>query len=152
MEVTFKKFLKICRPFLQFVYLKVVKILSKLMIMMVKGAYRIALITGSNSHLQEFFHSHSVKYQDNDYTKEIQEILQTKKMIHLDVGAREGELKIIKKYSSFFDNIMCEPEPIEAKHLKSKGYKVIDKCLSNSIGKTTFFELRDIYASSIKRP
>ena len=47
---------------------------------------------------------------------------------------------------------MCEPEPKEAKLLKSKGYKVIDKGLSNSIGKTTFFELRDIFASSIKRP
>ena len=78
-KVTFNNFLKIYRPSIISVRIKVVKILEKLMIMMVKGAYRIALISGGNSTLQEFFHSYSVKYQeDNDYTKEIQEILQKK--------------------------------------------------------------------------
>ena len=78
------------------------------MIMMVKGAYRIALISGGNSSLQQFFHSYSVKYQDNDYTKEIQEILQTKKLMYLDVGARGGPLNIIKKYSfKIYANNKC---------------------------------------------
>ena len=78
-KVTFGKFLKNYRSSIVFVYLKVAKIARKPMRMMVRGAYRIALISGGNSTLQEFFHSYSVKYQeDNDYTKEIQEILQKK--------------------------------------------------------------------------
>ncbi len=120
---------------------------------MSKGLSGLALITNQHTYLHGFLNSYSGNVHSNkNHTKIIQKILHDKKIFHLDVGARDGLHDVLKKYTSFLDIIMCEPEQKEAALLKKKGYRVIAKGLSDTIGEATFFQTRMPHASSIKRP
>ena len=55
-----------------------------------------------------------------------------KKLVTLDIGAQGGFFNgsiFSKKYNFFFDPIVVEPIPDEAKKLEDKNYKVISKGL-----------------------
>ena len=86
-----------------------------------------------------------------DFSKTISSILK-RKIVHLDVGASAGPIAIVKKYSRFFDMILCEPAPAEAQALRDQGYKVIEKALSDKVGEVTLFETKLSYGSSVYRP
>lgn len=78
-------------------------------------------------------------------------ILLEKKINYFDVGARGGPEKKLLKYKNFFSIILSEPEIEEAKRLKKQGYTVIDKIISNKLGKENFFLTKDMGQASILR-
>ena len=74
--------------------------------------------------------SESHKNQDHSYF--VSKLLGEKKLVALDVGAQGGFFNasiFSKKYNFFFDPIVVEPIPDEAKKLEDKNYKVISKGL-----------------------
>src|SRR3989344_4065226 len=58
---------------------------------------------------------------------------------YLDVGARHGVPKYLKNYSECFNFFLCEPEPEEARRLEKRGYRVIDKALSDREGEAILY-------------
>lgn len=87
----------------------------------------------------------------HDFSKLISKVL-NEKIVHLDVGASGGPIAVVKKYSRFFNMILCEPVPKEVEPLLEKGYKVIPKALYKEVGEVTLFETRLPYGSSIYKP
>jgi len=74
----------------------------------------------------------SESHKKEDHTNLVSKLMENKKLAALDVGAQGGffnESLFSKKYDSFFDAIVVEPIPDEAKKLEDKNYKVIPKGL-----------------------
>ena len=74
----------------------------------------------------------SESHKNQDHSKFVSKLLEGKKLVALDVGAQGGffnESIFSKKYNFFFDPIVVEPIPDEAKKLQDKNYKVISKGL-----------------------
>jgi hypothetical protein len=153
LKIAFYIVLKYFRNSIIFVGRSIITYWQKTLRLMVKGLSGLALITNQHTYLHGFFNNYSGNVHSNkNHTKIIQEILHDQKIIHLDVGARDGVQNVLKKYTSSLDIIMCEPEQKEATLLQKKGYRVIAKGLSDKIGEATFYECRMPHASSIKRP
>ena len=74
----------------------------------------------------------SESHKNEDHSNFVSELLGEKKLVSLDVGAQGGffnESIFPKKYDPFFDPIVVEPIPDEAKKLGDENYKVISKGL-----------------------
>ena len=74
----------------------------------------------------------SESHKNEDHSNFVSELLGEKKLVSLDVGAQGGffnESIFPKKYDPFFDPIVVEPIPDEAKKLEDENYKVISKGL-----------------------
>ena len=74
----------------------------------------------------------SESHKNEDHSNFVSELLGEKKLVSLDVGAQGGffnEGIFPKKYDPFFDPIVVEPIPDEAKKLEDENYKVISKGL-----------------------
>ena len=74
----------------------------------------------------------SESHKNQDHSNLVSKLLGEKKLVALDVGAQGGFFNasiFSEKYNFFFDPIVVEPIPEEAKKLKDKNYKVISKGL-----------------------
>ena len=101
---------------------KLIKIISKTLIAL-KMHSRV---------VNQFNKLRSESHKKEDHANLVSKLLENKKLIALDVGAQGGffnESLFSKKYDSFFDAIVVEPIPDEAKKLEDKNYKVISKGL-----------------------
>jgi len=70
----------------------------------------------------------SESHKNQNYNNFVSKLLGKKKLVALDVGAQGGFFNasiFSKQYNFFFDPIVVEPIPDEAKKLKDKNYKVI---------------------------
>ena len=82
--------------------------------------------------VNQFNKLRSESHKDQDYRNFVRKLLGEKKLVALDVGAQGGFFNasiFSKKYNFFFDPIVVEPIPDEAKKLEDKNYKVISKGL-----------------------
>jgi len=91
-------------------------------------------------------------YSKKDKTSILQEILEEERLTHLDIGAREGVLDVVKPYLRFFEAVVCEPEPEEAERLRNSGYRVIEQPMYKDNSEVTFYHCREPAASSLYRP
>jgi len=74
----------------------------------------------------------SESHKNDDYRDTISQFMGKEKLIALDVGAQGGFFNaniFSKTYNDFFDPIVVEPIPEEAKKLKEHNYKVITDAL-----------------------
>ena len=86
-----------------------------------------------------------------DFTDLIQSLLNSKKIIALDVGAQGGfnsDFFIPEKYNHFFDPVLVEPIKEEAKKLKEKNKYVISNALWSSQEKKIIYILGNRLGSS----
>ncbi|OGS38604.1 MAG: hypothetical protein A2506_11910 [Elusimicrobia bacterium RIFOXYD12_FULL_66_9] len=65
------------------------------------------------------------------------ERLLTRRLRHLDVGARGGPNSFLRHYERFLETCLVEPEPVEAVKLRAAGYRVVEKILSDKDGTET---------------
>jgi len=82
--------------------------------------------------VNQFNKLRSESHKNQDHSKFVSKLLEEKKLVALDVGAQGGFFNasiFSKKYNFFFDPIVVEPIPEEAKKLEDKNYKVISKGL-----------------------
>ena len=82
--------------------------------------------------VNQFNKLRSESHKNQDHSKFVSKLLEGKKLIALDVGAQGGFFNgsiFSKKYNFFFDPIVVEPIPDEAKKLQEKNYKVISEGL-----------------------
>ena len=82
--------------------------------------------------VNQFNKLRSESHKNQDHSKFVSKLLEEKKLVALDVGAQGGFFNasiFSKKYNFFFDPIVVEPIPEEAKKLEDKNYKVIPKGL-----------------------
>ena len=82
--------------------------------------------------VNQFNKLRSETHKNQDHSKFVSKLLEEKKLVALDVGAQGGFFNasiFSKKYNFFFDPIVVEPIPEEAKKLEDKNYKVISKGL-----------------------
>tara|TARA_B100000959_G_scaffold278946_1_gene338254 strand:+ start:590 stop:1519 length:930 start_codon:yes stop_codon:yes gene_type:complete len=82
--------------------------------------------------LNQFNKLRSESHKNQDHSNFVSKLLGEKKLVALDVGAQGGFFNasiFSKKYNFFFDPIVVEPIPDEAKKLEDKNYKVISKGL-----------------------
>ena len=78
--------------------------------------------------VNQFNKLRSESHKNQDLSNFVSKLLGEKKLIALDVGAQGGFFNasiFSKKYNFFFDPIVVEPIPNEAKKLEDKNYKVI---------------------------
>ena len=107
---------------IKFLVSKITKIISKALITL-KIHSRV---------VNQFNKLRSESHKNQDYSSFISRLLNEKKLVALDVGAQGGFFNasiFSKKYNFFFDPIVVEPIPDEAKKLQDKNYKVIPKGL-----------------------
>jgi len=119
------------------IYLKILLDLSKFYI----KNRRISTISKRIINIEENY-TRSLNYKKAFTT------LLNKKINYLDVGARKGPDERLLKYKEFFSIFLCEPENQEAKELKKKDYTVIEKIISEKIGKKKFYLTNDLMKSS----
>jgi len=101
---------------------KIVQIISKILIALKKHSKIV----------NQFKKLRSESHKDDDHSNLVSKLLGNKKLLALDVGAQGGffnESLFSKKYDIFFEPIVVEPIPDEAKKLENKNYKVISKGL-----------------------
>ena len=82
--------------------------------------------------VNQFNKLRSESHKNQDHSNFVSKLLGEKKLVALDVGAQGGFFNasiFSKKYNFFFDPIVVEPIPDEAKKLEDKNYKVISKGL-----------------------
>ena len=82
--------------------------------------------------VNQFNKLRSESHKNEDHSNFVSELLGEKKLVSLDVGAQGGffnESIFPKKYDPFFDPIVVEPIPDEARKLEDENYKVISKGL-----------------------
>tara|TARA_B100001250_G_scaffold160313_1_gene137726 strand:+ start:356 stop:1285 length:930 start_codon:yes stop_codon:yes gene_type:complete len=107
---------------IKFLLSKIIKIISKTL---------IALKIHSRV-VNQLNKLRSESHKNQDYSNFVSKLLVEKKLVALDVGAQGGFFNsniFSKKYNFFFDPIVVEPIPEEAKKLEDKNYKVISKGL-----------------------
>ena len=107
---------------IKFLISKIVKIISKALIAL-KIYSRV---------VNQFNKLRSESHKNQDHSKFVSKLLGEKKLVALDIGAQGGFFNasiFSKKYNFFFDPIVVEPIPEEAKKLEDKNYKVISKGL-----------------------
>ena len=101
---------------------KIIQLISKVL---------IALKLHSRA-VNQFNKLRSESHKNQDHSNFVSKLLGEKKLVALDVGAQGGFFNasiFSKKYNFFFDPIVVEPIPEEAKKLEDKNYKVISKGL-----------------------
>ena len=94
--------------------------------------------------VNQFNKLRSESHKNQDHSKFVSKLLEGKKLVALDVGAQGGFFNasiFSKKYNFFFDPIVVEPIPDEAKKLEDKNYKVISKGLWSENCKKKFYVL-----------
>ena len=72
----------------------------------------------------------SESHKTDNHSNLVSKLLGEKKILALDVGAQGGFFNdsiFSRRYNIFFDPIVVEPIPAEAKKLKEQSYKVISK-------------------------
>jgi len=82
--------------------------------------------------VNQFNKLRSESHKNQNHSNLVSKLLGEKKLVALDVGAQGGFFNasiFSKKYNFFFDPIVVEPIPDEAKKLEDKNYKVISKGL-----------------------
>ena len=82
--------------------------------------------------VNQFNKLRSESHKNQDHSKFVSKLLEGKKLVALDVGAQGGFFNasiFSKKYNFFFDPIVVEPIPEEAKKLENENDKVIPKGL-----------------------
>ena len=125
---------------------KIIKIISKILILL-KINFKI---------VNQFNKLRSESHKSEDHSNFLSKLLEDKKLIALDVGAQGGffnESIFSKKYDSFFEPIVVEPIPEEAKKLEDKNYKVIPKGLwSESCKKKLYILGKRPGSSSMYKP
>ena len=120
------------------IYLKILLDLSKFYI----KNRRISTISKRIINIEENY-TRSLNYKKAFTT------LLNKKINYLDVGARKGPDERLLKYKEFFSIFLCEPENQEAKELKKKDYTVIEKIISEKIGKKKLYLTNDLLTNII---
>ncbi len=93
----------------------------------------------------------SESHKIENYKNIILKLLGNNKLVALDVGAQGGFFNgsiFSKKYNIFFEPIVVEPIPDEAKKLDNKNYKVISKGLWSSNCKKKLYLLGNRLGSS----
>jgi len=119
---------------IKFLISKIVKIISKALIAL-KIYSRV---------VNQFNKLRSESHKNQDHSKFVSKLLGEKKLVALDIGAQGGFFNasiFSKKYNFFFDPIVVEPIPDEAKKLEDKNYKVISKGLWSENCKKKFYVL-----------
>lgn len=71
-----------------------------------------------------------------DQSRRLEKLL-SRRLRHLDVGARGGPNSFLRLYEKFLETYLVEPEPIEAVKLRAAGYRVVEKILSDRPGEET---------------
>ena len=107
---------------IKFLLSKIIQLISKVLIVL-KIHSRV---------VNEFNKLRSESHKNQDHRSFVSKLLGEKKLVALDVGAQGGFFNssiFSKKYNFFFDPIVVEPIPEEAKKLEDKNYKVISKGL-----------------------
>ena len=125
---------------------KIIKLISKIL---------IALKIHSRV-INEFNKLRSETHKNQDHSNFVLKLLGEKKLVALDVGAQGGffnESIFSRKYDLFFDPIVVEPIPNEAKKLEEKNYKVISKGLwSENCKKKLYILGKRLGSSSMYKP
>jgi len=101
---------------------KIIQLISKVL---------IALKIHSRA-VNQFNKLRSESHKNQNHSNLVSKLLGEKKLVALDVGAQGGFFNasiFSKKYNFFFDPVVVEPIPDEAKKLEDKNYKVISKGL-----------------------
>ena len=90
-----------------------------------------------------------------DFTKIIQNILNDKKIVALDIGAQGGfnsDNFFPKKYNSFFEDVLIEPIEAEANKLKKNKYVINKGIWSKQERKKLFILDNRLGSSSMYQP
>ena len=131
---------------IKFLLSKIIQIISKVLIVL-KIHSRV---------VNEFNKLRSESHKNQDHRSFVSKLLGEKKLVALDVGAQGGFFNssiFSKKYNFFFDPIVVEPIPEEAKKLKDKNYKVISKGLwSKNSNKIVYVLGKRPGSSSLYKP
>jgi len=113
--------------------------------------FKILIKLKLNRRVINFLHDKSYNSNNSyDFTKIIQNLLNEKKIVALDVGAQGGfnsDNFFPNRYNSFFEDILIEPIEIEAKKLKRDKY-VINKGVWSKQDKKKLFILGNRLGSS----
>tara|TARA_Y100000590_G_scaffold275641_1_gene309504 strand:- start:13 stop:942 length:930 start_codon:yes stop_codon:yes gene_type:complete len=107
---------------IKFLLSKIIQLISKVLIVL-KIHSRV---------VNEFNKLRSESHKNQDHRSFVSKLLGEKKLVALDVGAQGGFFNssiFSKKYNFFFDPIVVEPIPEEAKKLENENDKVIPKGL-----------------------
>ena len=95
-------------------------------------------------------------HKNQNHSSFISKLLAKKKLVALDVGAQGGffnESIFSKKYNFFFDPIVVEPIPDEAKKLEERNYKAISQGLwSENCKKKLYILGNRLGSSSMYKP
>lgn len=91
---------------------------------------------------------------DAFYVDEVSSPEGGERLVYLDVGARQGEIDVVRRNKGLFEKIiLVEGEEEEARRLRGEGYLVIDKFLTDKPGRGTFYHVvENPGASSLKKP
>ena len=106
--------------------------------------------------VNQFNKLRSESHKNEDHSNFVSKLLGEKKLVALDVGAQGGffnESIFPKKYDPFFDPIVVEPIPDEARKLEDENYKVISKGLwSENCKKKLYILGKRLGSSSMYKP
>lgn len=80
------------------------------------------------------------------------ERLMDRRLRYLDVGARGGPSGFLRLYERFLECHLVEPEPAEAERLRTAGYRVVEKILSDRAGSETLKVTRKGGLTSVLEP
>ena len=112
------------------------RILSKIIGFLIPVVSRILIELRLHSRIiNQFNKLRSESHKIDDHRNFVSKLLGENKLVTLDVGAQGGFFNgsiFSKKYNTFFEPIMVEPIPGEAKKLVEQNYKVIFKGLWSS--------------------
>jgi len=73
-------------------------------------------------------------------------------LIHMDIGARGGEEKLVEKYQRWFASILVEPVPEPAKAARSDSPIIIDKLMGANECRSALNVTREPALSSVLQP
>lgn len=137
-------------------YKKILRSLKKMSLFVLKKIINFVMFCSERTKTEFELRNYINRYNDEyylrrNYSKLISEI-DFGKLIHLDIGSQGGVIDIVKKYSDYFEVIMCEPIKEEADEMRAQGYKVIEKPLSKESKEVTFFETQLSAGSSMYKP
>lgn len=90
--------------------------------------------------------------RDRDYDQALADLLGSRRLECLDIGARGGPDPEFTDYQHLFRYFLVEGDPDEAAKLRESGHVVIDQLLHESPGKMPFHVTRVPSKSSILRP
>ncbi len=149
----------------QFLKRNIIQFINNIFFLFSKILFRFANSLNSYGNLKreisQFFYEDHLIFNKESKSK-IRLMLNSKKLVALDVGGLNGLEPFLKKYSSFFKILVCEPfkknlevyskESLYKKRLKEKNLILIDKALGEKKQKRNIYIYNESNNTSFYKP